>query len=85
MKRLLSLTLAAALLAGLTVPALGKRYPEKEHLPVDYAGMLPVTGFDETALTEALEELERICQKNTSSKGQAGTGSGSSMIGSSRR
>ena len=70
-KHLLCLLLAAALLAGLTVPALGKRYPEKEHLPVDYAGMLPVTGFDETALTEALEELERICQKNTSSKGQA--------------
>ena len=58
-KRVLCLLLALSLLSG--PAALALRYPEKEHLPVDYADMLPVTGFDESALQAALKELEAIC------------------------
>ena len=59
-KSLLCLLLALSLLVGSGVSALGGRYPEKVHLAVDYADMLPVTPFDETALLEALNELERL-------------------------
>lgn len=36
-----------------------RSYPEKVHLPVDYADMV-FTGFDETNLQDALEELEEL-------------------------
>ena len=55
MKRFfLCLLLTTALLAG-SVSA--DRYPQKTHLPVDYADM-PCTGFDETILQNALDTLK---------------------------
>lgn len=60
-KSLLCLLLCLSLLAGVPAQALGEPLPDKRHLPVDYAGMLPVTAFDETALLSALEELEGLC------------------------
>ena len=65
LRRLLCLLMALSLLSGPAALALGNPYPDKEHLPVDYAGMLPVTGFDETALLAALEELENVCGRHT--------------------
>lgn len=59
----LCLLLAFSLLTGPAAQA--RRYPEKEHLPVDYASMLPVTAFDETALLSALNELEGLCARNS--------------------
>ncbi len=51
-----------ALLPALLAPALAadSRYPEKEHLPVDYADM-DASGFDETKLQAALTALEDLC------------------------
>ena len=51
-----------ALLPALLAPARAadSRYPEKEHLPVDYADM-DASGFDETKLQAALTALEELC------------------------
>jgi len=53
-----ALLLAAVLLLECPVLA-GGRYPEKEHLPVDFADMV-YTGFDSTALQNALSALRQI-------------------------
>ena len=53
-----ALLLAACLM--LTIPARAAgRYPEKEHLPVDFADM-EYTGYDGAALRSALSALEQI-------------------------
>ncbi len=58
-----ALRLGAILLAAcltLTLPAqAAARYPEKEHLPVDFADM-EYTGYDGAALRSALSALEQI-------------------------
>ena len=58
LKKSLALFLALLLLAH-TSTALAVRWPEKEHLPVDFADM-PLTGFDESALNAALSAMERL-------------------------
>lgn len=60
-KGILVLLLAFSLLACQQVIARngGSRYPDKEHLPVDYADMA-FSGFDETVLQDALAELESL-------------------------
>lgn len=63
-KTLLCLLLVLVLLPGFGARALGGHYPEKEHLAVPYADMLPVTPFDETALLNAVEKLETLCGRN---------------------
>lgn len=63
-KALLCLLLVLVLLPGSGARALGGHYPEKEHLAVPYAAMLPVTPFDETALLNAVEKLEALCGRN---------------------
>lgn len=55
----LSAVLAVCLLPAPEALAAG-RYPEKEHLPVDFSDMA-YTGFDDTALQEALSSLREIC------------------------
>lgn len=60
-KRIFCLLLALSLLSGPAALAFGGRYPDKAHLPVDYADMLPVTPFEEDGLLAALKELEGIC------------------------
>lgn len=63
LRGLACLLLAAVLLSS--PAALARVYPEKEHLPVDYEEMLPVTSFDETALLSALEEMEALCGRHS--------------------
>ena len=60
-KALLCLLLALSLLAGPAAQAVKWEYPVSDHPEVDYEDMLPVTGFDETELVAALEELESVC------------------------
>lgn len=62
-KTLLCLLLCLSLLPYPRAEA--QRYPDKVHLTVDYADMLPVTAFDETALQAALEELEGLCGRHS--------------------
>lgn len=59
LKTALAFMLAACLLPGPEALA-ADRYPEKEHLPVDFADMA-CTGFDDTVLQEALSSLRQIC------------------------
>ena len=59
LRHLVLLTLLLALLPGAALAA-DSRYPEKEHLPVDYADM-EASGFDETKLQAALSALEDLC------------------------
>ena len=54
----LSFLLAFALLTG--AAAAEGHYPDKEHLPVDFAAM-ERGGFDETNIQAALEELDALC------------------------
>ena len=53
-----ALLLAACLLLAVPARAAG-RWPEKEHLPVDFADM-EYTGYDGADLRSALAALERI-------------------------
>ena len=64
LKKILCLLLALALLSS---PAAAVKWesPASAHPDVDYAGMLPVTGFDETALLAALKELEGVCSRHS--------------------
>lgn len=64
-KALLCLLLALSLLAGPAAQAVKWEYPVSDHPEVDYEDMLPVTGFDETELVAALEELESVCGRNS--------------------
>lgn len=64
LKKILCLLLALALLSG-PAAAVKWEYPASAHPDVDYAGMLPVTGFDETALLAALKELEGVCSRHS--------------------
>lgn len=61
---MLCLLLALLLLLS-PAEAIGGRYPDKQHVPVDYADMLPVTAFDETNLQSALEELRKLCGRHS--------------------
>ena len=69
-KALLCLLLALSLLAGPAAQAVKWEYPVSDHPEVDYEDMLPVTGFDETELVAALEELESVCGRNSRPRGQ---------------
>ena len=69
-KALLCLLLALSLLAGPAAQAVKWEYPVSDHPEVDYEDMLPVTGFDETELVAALEELESVCGRNSRPGGQ---------------
>lgn len=69
LKRTLCLLLALALLSGPAAEAVNWEFPASAHQEVDYAGMLPVTAFDETALLSALEELEAICTRHSRDRG----------------
>ena len=60
-KQAICLLLALALLSG-PAPA---AWNGPVHQEVDYADMLPVTPFDETALLAALKELEGICSRHS--------------------
>lgn len=64
-RRLLCLLLALALLSGPAALAARWEFPASAHPAVDRAGMFPVTGFDETALLSALEELEALCARHS--------------------
>lgn len=64
-KRLLCLLLALALLSGPAASAVKWEFPASAHPDVDYADMLPVTPFDETALLSALRELENACSRHS--------------------
>ena len=65
------LLLAACLM--LTIPALAAgRWPEKEHLPVDFADMA-YTGYDGAALRSALAELEALAASPAAQAEDAGT------------
>lgn len=68
LKQALCLLLALALLSG-SAAALTWEYPVSAHPEVDYADMLPVTGFDETALLAALKELEGVCSRHSRDRG----------------
>lgn len=69
LKRTLCLLLALALLSGPAALAVKWDFPASAHQEVDYAGMLPVTAFDETALLSALEELEAVCTLHSRDRG----------------
>lgn len=69
LKQTLCLLLALALLSGPAASALTWEYPVSAHPKVDYADMLPVTGFDETDLLAALKELEGICSRHSRDRG----------------
>lgn len=56
-----TLTAAALSVALLSAPAFAGYYPDKAHTPLDYAEM-SWTEFDETLLTQALDELESLIQ-----------------------
>lgn len=73
-KGIIILLMAFSLLACQQVTARsgGSRYPDKEHLPVDYADMV-FTGFDETALQDALTELEALNDSGDLQRGDAQT------------
>lgn len=64
-RRLLCLLLALALFSGPAASAVKWEFPASAHPDVGYADMLPVTGFDETALLAALKELEGICSRHS--------------------
>ena len=63
-KRLLCLLLALALLSA-PAAAVKWEFPASAHPAVSCRDMLPVTGFDETALLKALDELERACSRHS--------------------
>lgn len=63
--------LAACLLLAVPSQAAG-RYPEKEHLPVDFADMA-CTGFDDTALRGALDSLRQTAASPAIQTESAGT------------
>lgn len=65
LKKMLCLLLALALLPGPAALAVKWEYPASAHPAVDYADMLPVTAFDETALLSALKELESLCSRHS--------------------
>lgn len=73
-KGMVVILLAFSLLAcrQTTARSGGSRYPDKEHLPVNYEDMV-FTGFDETALQNALEELEALNDSGDLQKGDART------------
>ena len=56
-----TLTAAVLSVALLSTPAFAGYYPDKAHTPLDYAEM-SWTEFDETLLTQALDELESLAQ-----------------------
>ena len=64
LKKALCLLLALALVSG-PAAAVKWEYPASAHPETDYADMLPVTGFDETALLAALKELENVCSRHS--------------------
>lgn len=64
LKKALCLLLALALVSG-PAAAMKWEYPVSAHPEVDYADMLPVSGFDETALLAALKELEGVCSRHS--------------------
>ena len=55
------MTAAILSIALLSVPSFAGYYPDKAHTPLDYAEM-SWTEFDETLLTQALDELESLAQ-----------------------
>lgn len=57
-RRFFGLLLALALLTG--TAAAESRYPDKEHLPVDFSSM-ERTGFDEARIQAAMKELRALC------------------------
>ena len=63
LKKTLCLLLALALLSAPAAQAVKWDYPVSAHPAVDYADMLPVEDFDETALLSALKELEGLCSR----------------------
>lgn len=74
MKKIIASALALLLSCLLMAPAAGAagRYPEKEHLPVDYADMA-CTGFDDTVLRNALADLEALAASPAIRAEDAGT------------
>lgn len=68
LKKILCLLLALALLSG-PAAAVTWESPASAHPDADYADMLPVTGFDETALLAALKELESVCSRHSRDRG----------------
>ena len=71
LKRTLSLLLALALLSAPAARAVKWDYPAAAHPAVDYADMLPVEPFDETALLSALKELEGLCARHSRDRSEA--------------
>lgn len=74
MKKIIAAGLALLLCCLLEAPfaqAAG-RYPEKEHLPVDFADMA-YTGYDGAALRSALSALEEIAKSPAAQREDAGT------------
>ena len=59
------LLLALSLLFGTAAQAVKWDYPASAHPGVDYAGMLPVTSFEEDDLQAALKELEGLCSRHS--------------------
>lgn len=70
LKRFLCLLLALALLSAPAAQAVKWDYPASAHPAVDYADMLPVEPFDETALLSALKELEGLCARHSRDRGE---------------
>lgn len=71
----LSVSAMALLLSGLLLTSAAgaaSRYPEKEHLPVDYADMA-CTGYDDTALQSLLTELEALTASPAIQRENGGT------------
>lgn len=71
----LSVSAMALLLSGLLLTSAAgaaSRYPEKEHLPVDYADMA-CTGYDDTALQSLLTELEALTASPAIQREDGGT------------
>lgn len=71
----LSVSAMALLLSGLLLTSAAgaaSRYPEKEHLPVDYADMA-CTGYNDTALQSLLTELEALTASPAIQREDGGT------------
>lgn len=64
-RRLLCLLLALVLLSGPAALAARWEFPASAHPAAGYEDLFPVTGFDETALLSALEELESVCTRHS--------------------
>ena len=73
LKKTLCLLLALALLSAPAAQAVKWDYPVSAHPAVDYADMLPVEDFDETALLSALKELEGLCARHSRDRDEGKT------------